>query len=57
MLRLLAVAIAAVVVLFMLTFVQPHIAVRIALDAALIGATWWAGRADKASRSAAARVA
>jgi hypothetical protein len=54
--RPLAVAMAAVVVLFILTFVQPHIAVRAALDAALIGATCWAGWADKASRSAASRV-
>ncbi len=54
--RPLAVASAAVVALFILTFVQPPIAVRVVLDAALIGATWWAYRAVKPSQSAAPRV-
>jgi hypothetical protein len=53
--RPLAVAIAAVVALFCLTFVQPPFLVRAALDAALIGATWWAYRAAKPSQSAASR--
>jgi hypothetical protein len=52
-LRPLAVAIAAVIVLFILTFVQPPIIVRAALDAMLIGATWWAYRAAKPAQSAA----
>jgi hypothetical protein len=55
-LRPLAVAIAAVVALFILTFVQPPLVVRAVLDAALIGATWWAYRAAKPSQSAAPRV-
>jgi hypothetical protein len=54
--RPLLVAIAAVGVLFILTFVQPHIAVRVALDAALIGAIWWAGRTGKLSQPAAPRA-
>jgi hypothetical protein len=54
-LRPLAVAIAAVVALFILTFVQPPIALRAVLDAALLGATWWAARPASSSQSAAPR--
>jgi hypothetical protein len=55
-LRPLVVAIAAVVTLFILTFFQPPIATRAMLDAALIGATWWAYRAAKTAQSAAPKM-
>jgi hypothetical protein len=55
-LRPLAVAIAAVLALFILTFVQPPLMTRALLDAALIGAAWWAYHAAKPSESAASSV-
>lgn len=49
----LLVAVAAVVVIFVLTFVQPPIWARVALDAALIAGVWWAWRATKAEEGVA----
>jgi hypothetical protein len=55
--RPLAVGVASVVVLLILTFVQPPTGVRAVLDAALIGGAWWAYRAARPAQAGAPRAA